>query len=415
MASLTQFLLFFVFLFCLKNTFLVLGFYSNSVLFPVTKDAATLQYVARISHGTPLGHTNLVVDLGGPFLWMDCNSGHLSSSNRLISSCSVNCSRAKFHDLESKKTGGSGCLFNTNCNVFPYNGITGLTAMGELVEDVIAVKSVEPLEVGQITTVDHFLFSCAPTFSLQGLASGAKGILGLGKASISLPSQLSSSTGHPQKFILCLSSSNGIVLTGNGHRIFGTKITKSLVYTPLITKQHDYFINVRSVKINERRLAVDKSMLLASKLSTIVPYTTMESSIYAIFSKAYVKAATFMNMTMVAAVAPFGLCFSSKGVGNSMLGPLVPEIDLILQSEMVKWRIHGRNSMVKVSKEVMCLGLVDGGFEQSSPIVIGGLQLEDNLLEFDLGSFMLGFSSSLLLKETTCSTFLQDSKLKQFI
>ncbi|XVF63935.1 hypothetical protein PTKIN_Ptkin09bG0126400 [Pterospermum kingtungense] len=419
MASLNQFLLFTVCLFCLKNTFLVLGFHSNPILIPVTKDPATLQYVARISYGTPLEPSDLVVDLGSPLLWMACNSRPVSSSKRLISSCSVNCSRAKFHDLGSnKKAGVSGCLLNTNCDVFPYNGITGLTSVGELVEDVIAVGSVDRLEVGQITTVAQFLFSCAPTSHLQGLASGAMGMLGLGKASISLPSQLSSSLWHPQKHILCLSESNGVVLTGN----FGTKITRSLIYTPLITNQHDYFINVRSIKINGRRLAVDKSMLLGdeegklgTKLSTIQPYTTVESSIYAIFSQAYVKAATSMNMTRVAAVAPFGLCFSSEGVGNSKLGPLVPEIDLVLQSEMVKWRIQGRNSMVKVSKGVMCLGFVDGGLEQSSPIVIGGLQLEDNLLEFDLGSSMLGFSSSLLLKETTCSTFLQDSKFHQFI
>ncbi|XP_021291525.1 basic 7S globulin 2-like [Herrania umbratica] len=420
MASPFHLLLFFSFLSSLGNTFPVLGFHSNSVFFPVIKDAATLQYVARISHGTPSRPNNLVVDLGGPFLWMDCDAGHVSLSNRLISSCSVNCSKAKFHDHGSKSTGG--CLFNTNCNVFLYNGITGLTAKGELVEDIIAVDSVGRLEVGQIQTVDTFLFSCAPTFLLQGLASGSKGTLGLGKASISLPSQLSSSIGHPQKIFLCLSSSDGVVLTGNGHPLFGTKITRSLVYAPLITKQHDYFINVQSIKINGKRLAVDKSMLLGdeegklgTKLSTIVPYTTMKSSIYAIFSKAYGKAAESMNMTRVAAVAPFELCFSSKGVENTILGPLVPEIDLVLQSEMVKWRIQGRNSMVKVSNQVMCLGFLDGGLEQSSSIVIGGLQLEDNLLEFDVGSSMLGFSSSLLLKETTCSTIIQDSKLKQCI
>ncbi|MFQ6670834.1 hypothetical protein Gotur_035585 [Gossypium turneri] len=402
MASLSQFLLFFSFLFCLKNTFPVLGFQSNFALFPVAKDAATLQYVARISHGAPLGSTDLVVDLGGSFLWMDCNSGHVSSSYRLISSCSVNCSRAKFHDL-----GSTSCLLNTNCYVSPYNGVTGSTSMGELVEDVIAVDSVDPSDVGQSTTVDHFLFACASTFHLQGLASGAKGMMGLGKASISLPSQLSSSIGHPQKFSVCLSSSTGVLLTGSGDTVFGTKIARSLAYTPLITKQNDYFINVQSIKINGRRLAVHEQGKLEAKLSTVVPYTTMVSSVYAIFSKAYVEAATKMNMTRVETVAPFGLCFSSKG-------PLVPEIDLVLQSEMVKWRIQGRNSMVKVSEESMCLGFLDGGLEQSSPIVIGGLQMEDNLLEFDIGSSMLGFSSSLLLKETTCSSSLQDSKLKQF-
>ncbi|TYI84198.1 hypothetical protein E1A91_D05G347600v1, partial [Gossypium mustelinum] len=366
----------FLFPFCLKNTFPVLGFQSNFALFPVAKDAATLQYVARISHGAPLGSTDLVVDLGGSFLWMDCNSGHVSSSYRLISSCSVNCSRAKFHDL-----GSTSCLLNTNCYVSPYNGVTGSTSMGELVEDVIAVDSVDPSDVGQSTTVDHFLFACALTFHLQGLASGAKGMMGLGKASISLPSQLSSSLGHPQKFSVCLSSSTGVLLTGSGDTVFGTKIA--------------------------RRLAVHEHGKLEAKLSSVVPYTTMVSSVYAIFSKAYVEAATKMNMTRVETVAPFGLCFSSKG-------PLVPEIDLVLQSEMVKWRIQGRNSMVKVSEESMCLGFLDGGLEQSSPIVIGGLQMEDNLLEFDIGSSMLGFSSSLLLKETTCSSSLQDSTLKQF-
>ncbi|XVF82224.1 hypothetical protein PTKIN_Ptkin16aG0028100 [Pterospermum kingtungense] len=74
----------------------------------------------------------------------------------------------------------------------------------------------------------------------------------------------------------------------------------------------------------------DEGGKLGTKLSTIEPYTTMESSIYAIFTKAYVKAVTSMNITRVAAMAPFGLCFSSKGVRNSILGPLVPGIDLIL-------------------------------------------------------------------------------------
>ncbi|KAL4335964.1 hypothetical protein GQ457_07G016540 [Hibiscus cannabinus] len=403
MASSTHcFLLFFFFFFsslllCFTNTFPVLGFPSNFALFPVAKDAATLQYVATISHGTPLRPAHLVLDLGGSFLWMDCDPGPLSSSSRLIPSCSVNCSRAKsHHDLGSK-----GCVLNADCLVFPNNGVTGLASVGELVEDTLAVDS-----VGEIPTVDHFLFSCAPAFQLQGLASGAKGMVGLGKASISLPSQLSSSIGHPQKFSLCLSPSNGLVLTGNGDAVFGSKITRSLTYTPLVIKQNDYFIHVQSIKINGRRVSFQGEAKLEAKLSTVVPYTKMESSIFAMFSKAYVEAAAGMNMTRVVNVAPFGLCFSWKGDRDS-----VPEIELVLQSEMVKWRIQGRNSMVKVSGESMCVGVLDGGPEQSSPIVMGGLQMEDNLLEFDIGSSMLGFSSSLLLKETTCSS----SLLKQFI
>ena len=70
--------------------------------------------------------------------------------------------------------------------------------------------------------------------------------------------------------------------------------------------------------------------------------------------------------------------------------------------------------MVSVSKDVLCLGFVDGGplhfvdwgvkFTPTA-IVIGGHQIEDNLLQFDLAYSRLGFSTSLLFRQTTCSNF----------
>ena len=71
----------------------------------------------------------------------------------------------------------------------------------------------------------------------------------------------------------------------------------------------------------------------------------------------------------------------------------------------VNWRIHGANSMVRVSKNVMCLGFVDGGAKARESIVLGGLQIEDNFLEFDLTTSRLGFSSSLLPRGASCSNF----------
>ncbi|KAK2364417.1 ADP-ribosylation factor [Trifolium repens] len=58
---------------------------------------------------------------------------------------------------------------------------------------------------------------------------------------------------------------------------------------------------------------------------------------------------------------------------------------------------NGDDSIVEVNKNVACLGFVDGGKEPRTTFVIGGHQLEDNILEFDLVSSKLGFSSSLLL------------------
>lgn len=182
------------------------------------------------------------------------------------------------------------------------------------------------------------------------------------------------------------------------------------MFTPLASNSlQEHLIGVKSIKINDKRLSLNASLLSldgGTRLSTIVPYTTMESTIYATLIKAYIQAAASLNMTRVASVAPFGLCFSSKGID------LVPTIDLVLQSEMVKWRIFGRNSMVRVNDQVMCLGFLDGGLNPRNSIVLGGYQLEDIVLQFDLGTSMLGFTPSLLMRQRTCSDFKLDSSPK---
>ncbi|KHN18889.1 Basic 7S globulin [Glycine soja] len=62
--------------------------------------------------------------------------------------------------------------------------------------------------------------------------------------------------------------------------------------------------------------------------------------------------------------------------------------------------------MVSVSDDkVLCLGFVNGGENPRTSIVIGGYQLEDNLLQFDLATSRLGFSSLLYGSRTTCANF----------
>ena len=100
-------------------------------------------------------------------------------------------------------------------------------------------------------------------------------------------------------------------------------------------------------------------------------------------------------------MAPFETCFDLSTMRRTNTGLDVPTIGLVLQGG-VEWTIFGGNSMVLVSKNVACLGFVDGGNEPRTAIVIGGHQLEDNLLEFDLVSSKLGFSS-LLQQDASCS------------
>lgn len=132
----------------------------------------------------------------------------------------------------------------------------------------------------------------------------------------------------------------------------------------------------------------------------------METSIYNAFVNLFTK--ELSGVRRVTPVEPFGVCFNSTNLGSTRVGLPVPNIDLVLQSESVYWRIFGANSMVQVNQDVLCLGFVDNGQSPSNPrtnIVIRAHQIENNLLQFDLASSRLGFSSSLLFRQTTCANF----------
>ncbi|XP_058077758.1 probable aspartic proteinase GIP2 [Magnolia sinica] len=409
-----------LFLLLISFSFAQVSFRPKALILPVVKDTATLQYVTQINQRTPLLPIRLTVDLGGQFLWVDCDSAaYVSSSYRQARCGSAQCSLAK-----------SGACGGGICGLFPDNTITRTGSYGEVGDDIVALQSTDGSNPGPIVTIPHFIFTCAPTFLLQGLASKVNGMVGLARTRIALPSQFAAAFSFHRKFAVCLSSSstsNGVIFFGDGPYMLLPNIdaSKSLIYTPLIINpvstagvyglgepSDEYFIGVKSIKINEKRVPLNASLLSidnngfgGTKISTVNPYTTLETSIYKAFSEAFIREATSRNITRAAPVAPFDVCFSSKRIGSTRVGPAVPWVDLVLQSENVYWRIFGANSMVYVNDDVVCLAFVDGGSNPRTSIVIGGYQLEDNLLQFDLATSRLGFSSSLLFRRTTCANF----------
>lgn len=362
----------------------------KAAVLPVRKDPSTLQYVANVFMGETLAPVKLVLDLNGAFVWVDCGSGSAFSSLQPIKSCSLKCSMAK--PIKGCYRPATGAEHNSKtCTSQAENAVSRMSTSGDLSEDRMAMEFWDGTgsAAGSFAKSEKFLFSCASNLLLKGLADGAKGMLGLGNSRISLPSQFSTKFGFFQrKFSLCLSASDGAIFLGGNP--YESEISNSVMYTPLILgKNGGYYIDVSSIKISGKKLSLHQKWSLRTKISTVVPYTTMEGNIYGTFVEAYVKAATSMNLTLVQSVAPFEFCFSS----NEGFGANVPSIDVVLQSEMVGWRINGRNSMVHVSDDVMCLGFLNGGLGSRDSIVIGGYQIENNVLEFNLGSSMLGFSS----------------------
>ncbi|KAH7522382.1 probable aspartic proteinase GIP2 [Ziziphus jujuba] len=366
----------------------------KTLVLPVTKVHSNFgpdQYVTEIKKKTPLLPIKVSIDisLDKPFLY--CERSYVRYTYKPINCSSPLCSFANYPL--------NPCYSDNTCASYTYNNIGDRYASGQLIQDIVTVKSID----GRSVSVPNFIFVCSiETFSLGGLASGVKG-----------------------KFAICLSpfeSSNGSIFIGNGPYVLqpgNIDVSKFLTYTTFITNYYyrEFYLLLKAIKVDGKLVPsdtwkykltfnYDKSDINGgTKIGTVYPYTVMDSVILSSVVDEFVKALG-KNIPRVANVTPFDVCFNSTGIARTHLGPAVPTIELVFNNNAV-WKIYGANSMVEVSKDVMCLAFVSkkGGFWSRATVEIGGYQLEDNLVQFDLDNHRVGFSSSLLSKRTSCSNF----------
>ncbi|XP_055815156.1 probable aspartic proteinase GIP2 [Solanum dulcamara] len=415
-------------LFLLLNIFLC----SAEVLYlPVTKDASTMQYITEVSQRTPLIPIKLLVHLGGRSLWVDCNNStsYKSSTYKPAVCNSTQCSISRSHgcgDCKFRPQLQPGCNNNT-CYIWGENPlINTYIDHAEVAEDVLIIGSTPGVRVNW----PRFIFTCLIDPSMvRLLADGVTGAAGFGHESlISIPNQLALDPRFTRKFGMCLSSSTssrGVIFIGSGpYYAYNPKkidISKDLVYTKLITNKRafllsdEYYFQISSIRIAGQDVPLNKTLLSinnkqngigGTKISTAIPFTILHSTFYDAVRTAFIKALP-KNVTLVEPppMSQFRTCFSSENIKSTNVGPDVPAIDIVLYKTSAFWRIYGTNSMVQVSKEVMCLAFVGQDQTWGSSIVIGGHQLEENLLVFDLPGKKIGFSSSLKLQQTSCSKY----------
>lgn len=381
----------------------------NKFVLPLNKDSKTGLYVTHIHKRTPLMQIPLVVDLNGKFVWVTCDQNYLSSTYRAPLCHSTQCARANSHHCTTCPSDARPGCHNNACGLMSTNPMTQQTVMGELAEDVLAVQSTQGSNLGPMVAMPQFLFACAPSSLLQkGFPRDVQGVVGLGHGPISMPTQLSSHFGFSRTFSMCLAD-QGVIFFGNGpyYMLPGVDVSHPLGYTPLkVTSKGEYIIEIKSIMINNKHDLMNGATAKA-KISTTTPYTVLDHSIFKTFTQSFNRE---LGIAKVNLVHPFEFCYESRKLKDTMLGPGVPNINFILQNGAV-WKTSGVNSMVEPKPGVACLAFIDGGMLQSSSrgdgasVIIGSHQLENHLVQFDLGKSRLGFSSSLLNYKTTCNHF----------
>ncbi|XP_075102890.1 putative aspartic proteinase GIP2 [Nicotiana tabacum] len=288
---------------------------------------------------------------------------------------------------------------------------------GEIAEDVLSIQSINRSIPGPAVTVPNFIFNCSPSFLTKKLGEDVKGMVGFGQQSpVSLATQLATTFRFRRQFAICLSAStdqNGVIFIGHKPYLFALSFDASsdLIYTPIITHPNifhnnraspEYYIQVSSIRINGKSLPLNRTLLAfdenddgGTRISTAIPCPVLEPSIYSSVSKAFVNEMP-KDVKTVSPVHPFKTCFNSSFIGMSRLGYNAPKIYLVLHKPNVYWTITGTNSSVNVSESVVCLAFVERSQTWGHAIVIGGYQMQANLVEFDLSRKRIGFSNSLL-------------------
>ncbi|KAH0784945.1 hypothetical protein KY290_004543 [Solanum tuberosum] len=322
------------------------------------------------------------------------------------------CSFAKSHacgDCIFKPQLQPGCNNNT-CYIWGENPlINSYMDRAEIAEDILAIGSTPGVRI----TWQRFIFTCVESYLSRRLANGVTGIAGFGHESpLSIPNQLALDPTLNKKFGLCLSSSTrsrGVIFIGSGpYYVYNPKkinISKDLVYTKVITNRgfllsEEYYIQVSSIRIAGQDVPLNRTLLSinknngvgGTKISSTIPFTILHTSIYDAVKIAFIKALP-KNATLIEPpMKRFGVCFSSKNIRHTNIGPDVPVIDFVLHKPSAFWRIYGVNSVVQVKKDVMCLAFVGRDQTWEPSIVIGGYQLEENLLVFDLPRKKIGIA-----------------------
>ncbi|XP_010524797.1 PREDICTED: basic 7S globulin-like [Tarenaya hassleriana] len=406
---------------------------SMAVILPVAKNVNSGFYTVTIGFGTkPTVSTEFALDLGGRFPWYECfTPGYNSSSYRPIRYGSPICKLVEDTSSFDCAVGvpvSPGCS-NHSCQVVSYNPKYGMGSGGGLAQDVMNFISTPD---GSSLIGSPLVFAC-PSFYLIPPTDPSRGMLGLSRHVLSLPMQLSSAFKIPRKFALCLPSKPKEAgygdlfigggpyslppLSGDASRLFDTT---PLLVNPVNERykgvpSYEYFIGVKSIKIEGEAVPLKKSLLSirkdgsgGTKLSMASPFTYFHPSIFEPFYEAFMAKATEKKMVQVwADDTTYITCFDKKSIRRrGTHGPDdVPEIELVLESGGI-WRIYGSDYMVDLDERKTCLQLFDGGPDAVAGIVIGSHLLEDNLIEFDLESSRFSVTSSLLVHNTSCSRFI---------
>ncbi|XP_071689175.1 chitinase CLP-like [Rutidosis leptorrhynchoides] len=400
----------------------------TSFVFPVNKhtDAAKTLYSINLMTtfvNMQFSHANFLIDIEGPLTWHDCillwsTDPETSCPKDKLCKSPISCEEVECTRFRANSFEKSSCPPMTNrstspgwgfctCPVNLKNPINGNCVQPELNGDSFAANASDGRNPFLVYHDINIYAACAPSNSFTSFPTNVSGVMAFSNSPYALPAYYSRSS-IKASVALCLpstSSANGVLFFGSGPFYLlphsDVDLRSLLSYTPLLKRpdSFSYFIGVNAIVIKHR--SIDVVGTTTTKLSTTEPYTTLKTDIYNWVIRRY--SVVTKRMLRADPIAPFSLCYRSN-IDGTQADVNFPDIEFSLPDGK-NWTIYTSNLIKQVTNDVACLAFVDGGATSEHAIVIGTFQMEDNFLHFDIENLSLGFSSSLLNKDTSCANF----------
>ncbi|KAG2311810.1 hypothetical protein Bca52824_023367 [Brassica carinata] len=361
-------------------------------ILPITKHEPTKQFYTTLDiDSAAKSPVNLLLDLQTSLTWLNCRKLKSLSLLRLVTCQSSTCK-----SIPGNGCDGKTCLYRQPTPL----GVTPAVTTGRVVQDRATVSK---------ASLRSFTFSCAEEKHLRGLSPQVAGVLGLSPGRFPFWRQVTTAFNIIPKFALCLpSSGTGRFYIGGANYYRNNPVPMTL--TPLKNiGSGNYLLSVQSIYVGGSPLSLNPSLLEGgAKLSTVVPYTVLQTDIYNALARSFTQKATKIGMFEAPGHAPFTDCFDEGASTRNKRGlKNVPVIEFVLPGRAgeVKWRFHGENTVVRVLETVICLAFIDGGKKPKESMVTGTHQFQDYMIDFDFSTTLMAFSDSLLLHNTSCSTW----------
>lgn len=378
----------------------------RSLKSPLTSGASTGsgQYFVDLRIGSPPQNLLLVADTGSDLVWVKCSG---------CKNCTTHSPGSAFLARHSFTFSPHHC-YDSSCRLVPhpkrrhicnhtrlhspcryeYSYADGSITNGFFSRETTTLST----SSGRKAKLRNLSFGCA--FRISGPSvtgpsfSGAQGVMGLGRGSISFPSQMGPKFGN--KFSYCLldytiSPPPTSFLTIGG---FQNDAASKMSYTPLLTNPFSptfYYIDIKSVSVNGVKLPINPSIWAIDESGnggTVVDSgTTLTFLAEPAHRKILAAFRRQVKLPVAKATTPgFDLCLNISGKSR----PSLPKLSFRLAGKSVLSPPAG-NYFIEVADRVLCLAIqpskVGSGFS-----VMGNLMQQGYLLEFDRDRSRLGFS-----------------------